>query len=93
MMLKNFLFNRPKWFTHEGYWRLAQVIRLGPFYGLLVTSGVLFIAAIFQENNFDTLLGGAFAAGGAVVLLGSAHLLLKLIVWIADGFQATRKTS
>lgn len=95
-MLKSFLFKKPSWFKHEGYWRLAQVLRLGPTF-IFITFGVLFIAgsaylAIAGRSPENS--GLAFAMGwfaGAVAYFAAMHWLIRLAVWITEGFNGHAK--
>ncbi|WP_223592408.1 hypothetical protein [Pseudomonas sp. A-R-19] len=91
-MLIDFLFKRPGWFKHEGYWRLAQVLRLGPAL-LLLIGAVISLVFIFDGGFKAPYIGlsllnsvGWFAS--AVVCLVVAHWLIRLIVWIIDGFKS-----
>lgn len=96
-MLKKFLFKRPDWFKHEGYWRLAQVLRLGPASIFLAFSVLFFGGWIFLiftrslEGENASLLALAWLAG-AVVYVTAMHWLIRLIVWITDGFKETGKS-
>ena len=97
-MLKSFLFKRPDWFRHEGYWRLAQVLRLGPTFAFLAFSGLFFCGWIFlifsgelAGENASILALAWFA--GAVAYIIALHWLIRLIVWITDGFKESRKQS
>jgi divalent metal cation (Fe/Co/Zn/Cd) transporter len=91
-VLKSFLFKRPNWFKHEGYWRLAQVLRLGPTF-IFITFGVLFIAgsaylAIVGENPENS--GLVFVTGwftGAATYLVVIHWLIRVAVWVTEGFK------
>ena len=96
-MLKRFLFRRPDWFKHEGYWRLAQVLRLGPAFIFLTFSVIFFGGWIFLILTRDlagenaSLLALAWFTG-AVVYVTAMHWLIRLIVWITDGFKETGKS-
>jgi hypothetical protein len=90
-MLRNFLFKRPDWFKHEGYWRLAQVFRIGPATAFLVF-GVVCLAYVFfiPHRSFDfreQVAIGVVWLGASVVSLVSIHFLIRLIVWITEGFK------
>ncbi|WP_154859858.1 hypothetical protein [Pseudomonas fluorescens] len=90
-MLNKFLFKRPDWFKYEGYWRLAQVLRLGPAVFFLVFGGFyLFgVIVVFVEGN-DPSVAIALALAwfaGAVAYVVAVYWLLRLVVWIADGFK------
>lgn len=61
-MLKSFLFRRPDWFRHEGCWRLAQVLRLGPAFTFLAFSVIFFVAWI------SILISGGRAGENASVI-------------------------
>lgn len=96
-MLSSFLFKRPQWFNHEGYWRLAQVLRLGPTFTLLAISALFFAvsfygASIGDEDATDTF--GLTVAWfiGAIVYVVAMHWLIRLIVWITDGFKEAGKS-
>jgi len=88
MMLKSFLFKRPSWFRHEGYWRLAQVFRLAPSI-FLFSCGVicLGVGVYIPDGIYILRLSGALIAA-AIGFLVLVHLFLRLIVWIVDGFKA-----
>lgn len=90
--VKSFLFKRPLWFTHEGYWRLAQVLRLGPFCWLLICAAAMLGASIYYQDNETTGIGLGFLVG-AIAALTTTHLLLRLIVWIIAGFTAGKKSA
>ncbi|WP_223508750.1 hypothetical protein [Pseudomonas sp. BF-RE-29] len=91
-MLKDFLFKRPDWFKHEGYWRLAQVFRLGP--ALLLLVGTVISLVFIFDGGFKApyvvgnLLNSAGWFASAVVCLVVAHWLIRLIAWIIDGFKS-----
>lgn len=91
-MLKDFLFKRPDWFKHEGYWRLAQVLRLGPTFIFLAISLVCFGAWIFLivigelEGENASVMALAWLTG-AVAYVGAIHWLVRLAVWINEGFK------
>lgn len=86
--MKKFLLNRPAWFRHEGYWRIAQVFRLGPA-GLLIAAGIAGeIAGVYIREGNDIFVVSAGYICGGVGLFAGVHLLLRLACWIADGFQA-----
>ncbi|ANH96491.1 hypothetical protein A8L59_03570 [Pseudomonas koreensis] len=96
--LKSFIFKRPDWFKHEGYWRLAQVFRLGPAATFLVFSGFFLVGMLFMIVSKDRDV--TFAAGaslgwlaGAIVYVIAAHWLIRLIVWIVEGFQSIDKAN
>ena len=91
-MIKRFLFKRPTWFTHEGYWRLAQVVRLGPFVCLMLYAVVALIASLIYRGSSAALFS-LNAFGGGLALLVATHLLLRLIVWIVEGFHAAKKSA
>ncbi|MFP3678861.1 hypothetical protein SB725_17320 [Pseudomonas sp. SIMBA_041] len=92
VMLKSFLFKRPDWFKREGYWRLAQVLRLGLTFAFLATS-VFFLSisvyvAVTRRPNLDDAIGFTVAwFVGAVAYVIIVHWVIRLIVWIADGFK------
>lgn len=95
-MWKHFLFKRPDWFKHEGYWRLAQVFRLGPAIIFVAISAFAlaasFIKAGIGEDNSIEIFGIAVAwFAGAVAYIVAIHWLIRLIVWIIDGFKESRK--
>jgi membrane protein YdbS with pleckstrin-like domain len=90
-MLRNFLFKRPDWFKHEGYWRLAQVFRIGPataflLYGLICLVYTLFVP-LSGYGFGDQVAVVAVWLGVSVVSLVSIHFLVRLIVWIREGFK------
>lgn len=91
-MLKNFLFTRPDWFRHEGYWRLAQVLRLGPTFTFLAISALFFAVSFYKAGIGDDDLTDAFGfavawLAGAVVYVVAMHWLVRLIVWVKEGFK------
>jgi len=73
-----FLFVRPRWFPHEGFWRLIQVFRLG--------SAAVFIAFSALAFIFGGDLSSAFAAAGIACLIGPI-LALRLLMWVIRGFK------
>lgn len=92
-LIKTFLFRRPAWFTHEGYWRLAQVLRLGPSGALLLLSLAACAVGLFLKDSTDSLYIGLGYFAGAVAALVGMHLILRLAVWIIDGFNTPKKSS
>jgi membrane protein YdbS with pleckstrin-like domain len=90
-MLKNFLFKRPDWFKHEGYWRLAQVFRLGLAAMFLVFAVVSLGAGVvaYRSSGFFEL--GFVWAVTAVCSVVAVHWLLRLIVWVIEGFRGEVK--
>lgn len=91
-MLMNFLFKRPDWFKHEGYWRLTQVLRLGPTLTFIIFSLLFLAVAIFLavEGRNKENSGFAFAMWwflGAVAYIVAMHWLVRLTVWVTDGFK------
>ncbi|WP_150816570.1 hypothetical protein [Pseudomonas fluorescens] len=97
-MLKQFLFKRPDWFKHEGYWRLAQVLRLGPTFTFLAFSVIFFGGWIFMISNGEregenaSVIALAWLAG-AVAYIVAMHWLVRLVVWIAEGFKSGSKAA
>lgn len=73
-----FLFMRPQWFPHEGFWRLIQVFRLGSAAVLSAFSAMAFI--------FGGDLTPAFAAAAIACLIGPV-LVLRLLMWVIRGFK------
>lgn len=90
--MKEFLFIRPTWFRHEGWWRLVQVVRLGPPFALLVLGVGIIGLHLLGSNDYEWLTEVAICFIGAPVVLTIAHVALKLICWIFDGFLAEKKT-
>lgn len=91
-MLRNFLFNRPDWFKHEGYWRLTQVLRLGPTFVLLAISALCLALSFYKSGSGreDGLEVFGFAVAwlaGAVVYVVAMHWLVRLVIWITEGFK------
>ena len=91
-MLRNFLFRRPDWFRHEGYWRLAQVLRLGPAFIFLAISVLGFTLSFYMAGVGDEDSNTAFGItaawlAGAIAYVIAMHWLLRLIVWITEGFK------
>lgn len=96
--LKSFIFKRPAWFKHEGYWRLAQVFRLGPTATFLLFSGFFFAGFLYMIVNTErdiTFVVGASLGWflGAIAYVVAAHWLLRLIVWIVEGFKSSDKAA
>ena len=95
-MLKNFFFKRPNWFRHEGYWRLAQVLRVGPsIFFLLIALLCLAVIPFIADDARDVrdrleISLGFFAASVASFVI--AHWLIRLVAWIADGFKEAGKS-
>lgn len=95
-MLKNYLFKRPEWFKHEGYWRLAQVFRIGPTFIFLAIS--VFCAGAIIVFLWQGRVAGDAAElalswfAGAVAYVVVMHWLIRLIVWITDGFKEAGKS-
>lgn len=88
-MLNEFLFKRPEWFKHEGYWRLAQVFRIGPVvFGMVMAIAAAFLA-IF-EFGWDYFRYVYVWVGGSIAYIISSHLLMRLIVWIVEGFKSSK---
>ena len=91
-MLKSFLFKKPNWFKHEGYWRLAQVLRLGPTLifltiGIIFISGSVYLAIVgINPNNSGFEFAMGWFAGAATYLL-AVHWLLRMVVWVVAGFK------
>jgi len=87
----SFIFKRPAWFKHEGYWRLAQVLRLGPAATFLAFSvASLGIGVFFARGFFELSLGWL---AGSLASFVTVHWLLRLIAWIADGFKSRDKAA
>jgi hypothetical protein len=86
-MLKEFLFRRPSWFQHEGFWRLAQVARLGIPCGVALLYAFVFF--VYGLNKPIYFVGVVAAIAAGFVLLLIIHGLLRIAVWIADGFKKT----
>ncbi|PBJ21662.1 hypothetical protein BSF44_35250 [Pseudomonas sp. ACN8] len=85
-MLKSFLFNRPDWFKHEGYWRLVQVLRIGiPAAGVLLGVGLALL-----DHKVQSGIGMIISS---VAVLFGIHLAMYLIVWIIEGFKGGEKSS
>jgi hypothetical protein len=89
-VLKNFLFKRPEWFKHEGYWRLAQVFRIGPsafcfILGILAFFYTFIMACSSCRRDQFGYVMMWFAA--SISLLVAFHFLIRLIVWIIEGFK------
>lgn len=80
--LKEFLFQRPDWFPHEGYWRLSQVLRIG------VPSILLFLAVIFlfSPSDSERVIGPIVFTCAAVISVVAIHLALRVGVWVMHGF-------
>lgn len=88
-MLKKILFQRPTWFRHEGFWRIAQVMRLGPpaalsLFGILVLGAGL---VDWNERGSEALDMALGSFVGAIAIFVLVHLALRLIAWIIDGFR------
>lgn len=94
-MFKSFLFKRPDWFKHEGYWRLAQVFRIGLSFFVLAIgifalgAGVLLLMQ-GKIHGLEVMLIGLVYFAGAVACVIVLHWLIRLIVWITDGFKEER---
>ena len=89
--MKDFLFRRPDWFKHEGYWRLAQVFRIGPtVFGLVMTVLMAYLA-IFEFQSWRYFQYVYAWVGGTIAYLVSIHFLIRMIVWIVDGFKSSGK--
>lgn len=73
-----FLFVRPRWFPHEGFWRLIQVFRLG--------SAAVFLALSVMAFFFGGDLAPGFAAAAIACLIGPI-LALRLLMWVIRGFN------
>jgi hypothetical protein len=87
VMLNSFLFKRPDWFKHEGYWRLAQVFRLAPTAFLLVSGIVSFGFGVYIPDGVYILRLSLVLLVGGIVYLVLVHWLLRLLAWIVDGFR------
>ncbi len=74
----SFLFVKPQWFPHEGFWRLIQVFRLG--------SASVFIAFSAMAFIFGGDLAPAFAAAAIACLIGPI-LVLRILMWVIRGFK------
>lgn len=86
-MIKKILLQRPAWFRHEGYWRIAQVVRLGPSAALALFGLVVLVAGLLdsgKDHSYEVAINSLI---GAVVIFITIHLVLRLIVWIIDGFH------
>ena len=92
--MKNFLFKRPDWFKHEGYWRLAQIFRIGPSAFCFILGVVAFFYMFVmacracQGDQFGYVMLWFGASAGFFVV---AHFLIRLIVWIIEGFKDSGK--
>ncbi|WP_124182820.1 hypothetical protein [Pseudomonas aeruginosa] len=80
--LKSFLFKRPEWFSHEGYWRVSQIFRIG-VPALLFCLAVLML---FSPSESERMFGPFLFSCAAVVSIVIIHFALQLIVWVVEGF-------
>ena len=86
-MVKKILFQRPAWFRHEGYWRIAQVVRLGPSVALALFGLLGLVVGLLDSDKDYSYEVAINSLIGAVVIFVTTHLMLRLIVWIIDGFH------
>lgn len=86
-MVKKILFQRPAWFRHEGYWRIAQVLRLGPSVALALFGLLGLVVGLLDSDKDYSYEVAINSLIGAVVIFVTTHLMLRLIVWIIDGFH------
>lgn len=91
MMIK-LLFNKPHWFKHEGYWRLAQVLRLGTGGILTVIGAFALIASLSTHNTKEPILIGLTFLICAPISLILIDLILRLMHWLVDGFTVAKKS-
>ncbi|WP_449103568.1 hypothetical protein [Pseudomonas veronii] len=97
-MLRNFLFKRPDWFKHEGYWRLTQVLKLGPTFAFLAVSAFCLAASFYEAGSGGKSAIAAFGFAvawfvGAVAYVIAMHWLIRLIFWITEGFKDGSKAA
>lgn len=99
--MRNFFFKRPDWFPSglrsEGYWRLAQVFRIGPAALCLIIALIVFVVVLtmgYRDSDFSDQLGlAALWLIAAITSFVLAHFLIRLIVWIIEGFNGSGKAS
>lgn len=86
-MVKKILFQRPAWFRHEGYWRIAQVVRLGPSAALGLFGLLGLVVGLLRADDDYSYEISINCFIGAIATFVTIHLMLRLIVWIIDGFH------